>query len=336
MRTDRMGDVILTTPLARAMKRVHADWSVSFLVKEDLAPLVHCFPDIDGVLSVSPAGRFSALVGDIRKGGFDIAVIVSPTARDAAAVFLAGVPLRIGTRYRLCSPLFNKRVSLHRKYSERHEAEYNFDLVEPLGVGHEGEEPRLVVPEDATGRIRSLLETEGIAPGRTRLVAVHPGSGGSSASWPPDRFASLARLVGERDGMRVVLTGSEGERALVDRVVEGAVGDPLRLEGRLDLVGLAALYSECDLLVSNSTGPLHLAMAAGTPVVGLYCNLRGCTPIRWGPYGRTPFEVLTPGEEICGTCIDGKGKGECMEGIEPETVLASVLRLLKIEEGGGS
>ncbi len=335
LRTDRIGDVVLTTPMARAIKRAHPSWRVTFLVDEKLQSLVRCCPEIDDVMSISQ-GRgggtgsrsLFSLVRKVRGKRFDVAVVVSPTFRNALVAVLAGIPVRIGTRYRFWSLFFNRRVPLHRRPSEKHELEYNFDLLEPIGVIHEGEEPFLLVPDDSVVKIKSILQEKGESTERGDLVAVHPGSGGSSASWPADKYSSLIDLLEEREGLRVVVTGSKAEESLIDDILGRTRSKPLRLDGCLTLVELASLYRECRAVVSNSTGPLHVSMAVGIPVVGLYCRLETCRPTRWGPYGRTPHEVQTPGEKICSLCVDGKGRGECMGDIAASDVMKSVLRLL--------
>jgi heptosyltransferase-2 len=336
LRTDRIGDVVLTTPMARAIKRTYPSWRVTFLVDEELQPLVRCCPEIDDVVSISRergggrgSGSLLSLVREIRGKRFDIAVLVSPTFRNALVTVLAGIPVRIGTRYRFWSLFFNRRVPLHRLPSEKHELEYNFDLLEPIGVVQEGEEPFLMVPDDSVAKIKTILNEKGESTERGELVAVHPGSGGSSASWPPDKYSSLIDLLEEIHGLRVIVTGSREESSLIDDISGSITSKPLRLDGCLTLVELASLYRECRIVVSNSTGPLHVSMAVGTPVVGLYCRLETCRPTRWGPYGKTPHEVLTPAEEVCSPCLDGKGTGECMKNIAASDVMSSVLRLLK-------
>ena len=335
VRTDRIGDVVLTTPLAGAIKRIYPSWRVTFLVDESLRSLIRCCPGIDDVMSTLPIGaesvgsrRFFSLIRKLRGERFDIAVLVSPTFRNALAALLAGITVRIGTRYRLWSPLFNRRVSHHRGHSEKHEVEYNFDLLEPIGIRQEDEEPCLLIPDAETEKVGIMLSESGMSPESTKLVAVHPGSGGSSATWPPDRFSSLIDGLEGKSGLVVALTGLKEEKVLIEGIVERVKRKPLRLDGRLSLVELAALYRECHVVVSNSTGPLHLAMAVGTPVVGLYCNLKACRPTRWGPYGKTPYEVLTPRDQACSPCVNGKVEGKCMSDIAASDAMESVLRLL--------
>lgn len=335
MRTDRIGDVVLTTPLARAIKRSNPSWHVTFLVEEELRSLVRCAPGIDDVIPLPPIASKSdglrgvmSLARLLRRGRYDIALVVSPTLRNAMAAFLAVIPVRIGTRFRIGSFLFNRRVSHHRRPSLKHELEYNFDLLGPIGLEHSGEEPELIVPDGVMKQVRNLLSDKGIREKSARLVAIHPGSGGSSENWPPERFSSLVERIEERGDLTAVLTGTRAEKKLVDDVVERAGKNPVRFDGELDLVELAALYRECDAVVANSTGPLHVAMAVGTPVVGLYCRLKTCSPTRWGPYGKTPHVVMTPEEGVCSPCIEGSGKGICMGSIASADVLDSILGLL--------
>jgi ADP-heptose:LPS heptosyltransferase len=340
MRTDRIGDVLLTTPIAEAIKRNRPGWRVTFLVRKGLAELVLCHPGVDGVIAIADGDRSwdepLRILGRFRRERVDVALAVSPTLRNALAAWLARVPVRIGTRYRAWSFLFNRRVAHHRRPSEKHEVEYNFDLLEPLGIRPGGEAPRIEVPEWAASPVRETLEREVPAAAAGRIVAVHPGSGGSSVDWPPECFAALVDRLSSRGDVTVLLTGSREEKARVGDVAGRVDGStPVRLDGRLSLVGLAALYRECDLLVANSTGPLHLAMAVGTPVVGLYCRLPTRHPTRWGPYGPTPHAVLTPDETVCADCAKGRAPGDCMAGIDPEAVARAAFELLDRKGGVG-
>jgi ADP-heptose:LPS heptosyltransferase len=171
------------------------------------------------------------------------------------------------------------------------------------------------------------LRESGIRPA-DRLAVLHPGSGGSARDWRPERFGELARRLSQNN-VRVVVTGSGEEQRLVQTVVKGSEGAAIPLAGKLSLAELGALLERAGLLVANSTGPLHLAAAVGTAVIGFYPPIPQCSSRRWGPLTdrRVIFE---PTAEECPVCRGGACRGDaCMEMIKVEDVLMSALDVLE-------
>ncbi|MDZ7374572.1 MAG: glycosyltransferase family 9 protein [candidate division KSB1 bacterium] len=330
VRTDRMGDVILSTPVATLLKEAHPDWQVDMLVSAWLAPLVRIHRDVDAVLTCQPERqRVRDLAHELRLRKYDAAVLLHPKPALAFALWLARIPLRIGTRYRAYSFLLNRRVAVHRKHSPLHELELNVLTAAPLGlapIAHVNPLFRFSVPEEAEAAVSAKLEAAGAEP-NARPIVVHPGSGGSARDWPIDRFAELLRDLAELSLGSVVVTGSSTERTLVDTLVALSQTPLVRLDGQLSVVELAALLRRARLVVANSTGPLHLAVAMGTPVVGLYCPVGPCHPRRWGPYGR-PNAVVMPEVPECSRCRKSCPYYDCMASIPAGRVLEKIREVL--------
>jgi ADP-heptose:LPS heptosyltransferase len=258
----------------------------------------------------------------LRRERFDAAFLLHPTFRLALALFLSGIRMRVGTGYRMYSFLFNRKVWEHRKVSRRHEAEYNLTLAGVAGAETRRVEFRLAVPEAAARAVRSYLAGIGIG-SRRPLVVLHPGTRGSALDWPPSRFAELADRLAET-GIRAVFTGTENERAAVDRIIRRCASKPVSAAGRFNLKELCALLERADLFVSNSTGPLHLARALGTEVVGFYPPLTPAHARRWGPYGRMD-SVLVPDRPECRTCRRRRcPEWNCMDRIPVDEAWAMV------------
>jgi heptosyltransferase-3 len=232
----------------------------------------------------------------------DAAIVVHPRPRLAVAVFLAGIPVRVGTAYRAYSMLFNRRVPEHRRRPPwKHEAEHNLNLLTGLGLDPE-RPPRLlwtVRPEEAAAvddllrsrnagmrsqesGIRDRMNT-GVA-SQTNLIAVHPGNAGSSLNWAPEQYGDLGRRLAAT-GYQVVVTGSASEVTLTGQVSQLVGEGALDLGGRLTLGELGALIQRCGLFVGSATGPTHLAATVGTPVLAVYSPLRSSNPVRWRPLG---------------------------------------------------
>jgi ADP-heptose:LPS heptosyltransferase len=132
----------------------------------------------------------------------------------------------------------------------------------------------------------------------------------------------------------VLLTGSEEEGALIDHVTSRMRSSPIKVVGETGLLQLAALFTMCKVLITNSTGPMHLAASCEIPVIGIFCPIAGCSPQRWGPLGKNT-RVLIPDVPVCQRCVGRRCEHyDCMNLIEPETVLREVQKLLmNLEEG---
>jgi len=308
VRTDHLGDMLLTLPMVDAVKAAWPRCRVSVLASSANAEAARHHAGVDHVeldpLEAKGSGLrgVGALARQLRALRCDAAVVVHPTPRLALAVWLAGVPVRVGTAYRAYAFLFNRRVREHRRRPPwKHESQYNVNLLEPLGVGPV--EARafqwLVAPEDA--RAVEAVLTEAALAGAPFAV-LHPGSAGSNLNWSPEQYAALGRRLAA-DGMRLVVTGGPTETALTATVAAAIGAAAVDLGGRLTLPELAALLRRSRLYVGSSTGPTHLAAAVGTPIVALYSPLRSAAPVRWRPLGAR-VEVLTPAVDlVCPKCL---------------------------------
>jgi heptosyltransferase-3 len=332
VRTDRLGDVVLTLPVLSTLRRRFPGARIAMLAGRYAGAIAEGFPALDEMLWYDDPGRtlpFRVMVARIRRQRFDVAIIVHPTLRLALLALFSRIPVRIGTGYRFYSFLFNRRVYTHRKTAERHEAEYNLDLLTPLGCSELPPRPldiRLDIPPEAREGARVLLERSGV---RGPFVVIHPGSGGSAREWPLGNFTLLARLIIERTNLTVVTTGTEPESALGDEIARAVPVGVVNLAGKLSLKELAALLEKASLLVSHSTGPLHVAVAVGTPVVGLFPQIPVMGPRRWGPYTDNARVLVPRKPEDCSECTGKRGDPcACMASIGVDEVFSAARQLL--------
>lgn len=343
VRTDRLGDMLLTLPMVPALKRVYPACRVTVLASAANAAAARHHPGVDQVEIDPLEAKGSGLRGvwrlaaQIRRLGSDAAVVVHPTPRLALAVYLAGVPIRVGTAYRAYSFLFNRRVREHRSRPPwKHEALYNVNLLQPLGVTPADVSPvQWQVGADEAAQVDRLLQDAGLA--AARFVVMHPGNAGSALNWSPAQYGELGRRLAP-DGVRVVITGSESEAGLTARVTAAVGSGAVDLGGRLTLPQLAALLRRCALYVGSSTGPTHLAAAVGTPVVALYSPLRSNAPVRWAPIGEQ-VTVLQPAVElVCARCLGPRCPYyHCMEKhLYVDDVVCAARQVLEAEVNGGA
>lgn len=329
VRTDRMGDVVLATPLVRALRRTFPGAFLAALVRPYTRDLLLHNPHLNEVLvddaTGTHAGRagFRRLVRDLRARRFDTALLLLPTKRAAYALFWAGIPRRIGVGRKPYEVLTGMQSVSRQKYIPlRHEADYCLDLGRKVGV-RAGNTPAelaaelfLTPAERAAARARHAAR--GVAAGDV-LVGIHPASGGSSPNWDPARYVQLAALLLATTPahVRIVVTGEERAPAFPasPRVLDQRGARPMR-----DLLAdLAAL----DVLVSASTGPMHAAAGLGVPTVSLFCRLPACSPQLWGPQGNAARLIL-PAEGACPGRCPPDPKACRFEEIPVEAVAAAV------------
>lgn len=336
VRTDRLGDVLLTLPLLPLIHECYPEAGVSLLLSRYTGEIVEGHQHAHALLWYDDASRrlvpFWQMVRQIRESHFDAVIVVHPTLRLAWMMRIAGIPVRIGSGYRYYSILFNRRVFEHRKDAQRHELEYNLRLLAQIGcsVPAKLEQPDygISIPPEAVRKVLELRQRLGAGVERP-FVVVHPGSGGSAREWPPESFAQLAVNLRLQKNVDIVITGTREEEGKVREILSLAGGQAVSVAGLLGLKDLAALIQSASLFISNSTGPLHLAVAVGTPVLGFYPQTIAMSSKRWGPYGGTS-RVLVPDKPVdCAECkaLDGRSCA-CMASITVEQAYESACALL--------
>jgi len=322
-RTDNIGDVVLTLPLAGYLKSRFPQARVELLCRAYVAPAMRHCRFLDRVVAVEEAGELEAFFA---AGGYDTVIFAYPDRRLAKAARRARVPNRVGTSHRVYHWFTcNKLAHFSRVKSDLHEAQLNFALLRPLGIDvlpTLAEIPPLyglVAPRDPA--VDALL-----VPGR-RHVILHPKSNGNGREWPLDHYTALAQELATKlapnPEIRLFVTGSAAEGTLIARDAPDLLALPnvSNLCGSLSLDGLVALIGACDGLVASGTGPLHLSAALGRPTLGLFPPIKPIDPARWGALGTRAEVLVAP--QPCAGCSD-PAACNCMRAITPQAVAARV------------
>jgi heptosyltransferase-2 len=327
VRTDRIGDVILTLPTIEALKLNFPNARIAMLLRSYTAGLVEGIADVFIYDRESELKPFFEMLTELRRARFDAAVVAFHRFRIALLLWLAGIPVRVGTGYRWYSFFFNKRIFEHRKTIEKHEAEYNLSLLTGLGCDVPLKPGiKINISEKERKSASTVLHSLGI-PFFDHVVLLHPGSGGSARDWKPENFAALAAELKKR-GFDVVITGGIRESELVQRVARNAGEGVKSLISTLNLKEFAALIQMASLFVANSTGPLHIAAAVGTPVIGFFSPVRVMSPKRWGPLTDRKA-IFVPDPAQCSRCKGGECQGnDCMDQITVKQVVEASLKLV--------
>jgi heptosyltransferase-2 len=333
VRTDRIGDVVLSLPMAELVKKKYPDCKVAYLIRNYTGPLIDGNPSIDEVVIAEELdGKilFGKNLKKIKSKNFDTSVVVNPTLKISLMMFLSGIKNRIGTGYRWYSFLFNKKVFEHRKHGEKHELEYNINLLNKIDVGIKDFSNEikfhLQIDEVSSAKINSILLENGFKP-ENKIVIVHPGSGGSSVDLPKEKLIELTGMIGSLHNVSIIITGSKSEFALCKEFeISKSV---INLSGQLDLSLLKAIINKADLFISNSTGPMHIAAALGVHVIGFFPKILSCSQKRWGPY--TEKRTIFIPTIDCSNCNRQQcEKLDCMNSIDIGRVFDETKTVLKI------
>jgi lipopolysaccharide heptosyltransferase II len=272
-----------------------------------------------------------AMIKRLGQAGFDAAVIFTVYSQNplptALLCYLAGIPLRLAhCRENPYQLLTDWVAESEPDRLVRHEVRRQLDLVATVGCRTADERMAIRIPARARRRVGEWLESQGLDEGRP-WVAIHPGSTAPSRRYPPESYAEVARRLVQDHGLRVVFTGGASERGEIERVRLGMAGAPsLSLAGELDLGELAALIARAPLLVSNNTGPVHVASAVGTPVVDLYA----LTNPQHTPWG-VPHRVLNHDVpcKYCYKSLCPEGHHDCLRLVAPGQVVEAAIELLR-------
>jgi heptosyltransferase-3 len=334
IRTDRIGDVVLTLPMLNALREIFPKSRLSILVRAYTQDIVSQNPSLDDVVKYNPDESVFHLARKIKSGNYDMVILAYPRFNLALAVWFAGVKIRVGTGYRWYSLLFNRKVYDHRKLSERHEAEYNIRLLKAFKPDFE----RHIKPSDFFIQTSDEHRKKALAI-RTSLglessdivIGIHLGSGGSARDWPMENFVQLiTRLVAELN-VKILLTGQASEKPLIENVLRQLSTETQNqthsVAGELSIKELAELLKTLNVFIANSTGPIHIAAAVGTKTLGFYPPLLACSPKRWRPYADNSI-VLCADKPDCRECVSDKTTCSCMQLIGVDAAFQAVKTLL--------
>jgi heptosyltransferase-2 len=323
IQTAYLGDAVLTTPMFEALRTVYPSSRISLLCIPEIKDIFSGNRSLDEILVMDKRGKEGGLFsllgwGKKLKGQFDVALIPHRSFRSSFLAWLAGIPKRVGFDNSQGRIFLTDRVHFNWK---THDAERNMKLLEVLGVRDAA--PEMVVPlEGSTESLDKILGSYGIRKGSI-LVGMNPGSVWNTKKWLPEGFARVAdALIAEWD-CEVLLFGSARDSGSVGEVTRRMKRRAVDLCGKTDLKGLAALISRCSLFVTNDSGPMHLATAAGVPVVAIF----GPTTRELGffPYGRK--SVVVEVDLPCRPCTLHGGDlcpldhFRCMKEVTPDMVL---------------
>ena len=340
VRLDTIGDVLMTTPALRALKESGRDRRITLFTSPAGVDAASLVPEIDNILVYdapwmkATAPRASsqpefAMVEHLRQHQFDAAVIFTVYSQNplpsAFLCYLADIPLRLAHCHENPYQLLTDWVlDPEPQKLTRHEVQRQLDLVATIGCQTTDERLSMQFSAVAQQRVLHRLHTLGIHLDRPWVI-IHPGATAPSRRYPPEGFAEAARQLVLEFGFQVLLTGTEPERELIEFIQRSMEVPSHSLLGCLNLEELAALIAAAPVLISNNTGPVHIAAAVGTPVVDLYA-LTNPQHTPWNVPNRTLFHDVPC--KNCYKSICPEGHQHCLRLVTPATIVQATWELL--------
>ncbi len=330
-----LGDIVLALPALSALRRSFPQARINWLVRPAFAPLIAGHPHLDETIlfdrkSLGRAWRHPqafrellSLIGRLRHGRFHVVIDLQGLFRTASLAWLSGCKNRVGPVWgrEFAHHFYTTTVPVQTEWV--HVVDYYLKLVETMGASDLRVE--FVLPEkpEAAVAARDLLTRHNID--LERYAVIVPGSAQVSKCWPADRFAALADRLTSEHGLSVIATGSEAEGPMIERIATLADKPIANLAGRTSIPELVEILRSARLVVSNDTGPGHIAAALGKPLVMMFS---WSNPLRVGPY-RRPECVVARDASSRGLAIKSRDPQHAIQHLTLDEVYAKAREQLR-------
>jgi heptosyltransferase II len=327
-----LGDAVMTTPALGAVRAAFPEDAVTLLARPAVAELFRHHPHVDEIVVYDKPGRHAGAAGtvrltrELRRRRFDRAILFQNAFDAALLAFLAGIPDRWGYATDGRRVLLSRAVAVTEEVQSLHHVEYYLRLLSELGVPRPAlPAMRLHVTDGERAAMRARLAGLGVPAGR-RILGINPGATyGAAKRWYPERFAAVADALSEEWGAAVVLMGSKPEMPIAGEIAAAMRHRPADLSGRTSVRELMALLSLCAFLVTNDSGPMHIAAAEGVPLVSVFGPTNPRTTSPW-----TALAKIVRVDVDCSPCMRREcDRGhECMLGVTSDMVVSAARDLM--------
>lgn len=327
IRTDRIGDVLMMTPVLRELKKTFPGSFIAALTQPHTANLLTNNPNVDKIITDDlKKESFWNVVKEIRKNRFTHGLLLMPMERAAYQLFLGGVKTRIGVGRKLYEIITGmKSVSRNNFIPLRHEADYCMDLARKIGVESNNIQPEMFLTDEEKREAKKFLSSYGISDPDKKII-IHTGSFGSAPNWSEEKYLELIReLLKEIPDVKIILTAREMSEKFKDQIKQLDKGNVKDLSVELDdLRKLSAVISVIDILIAPSTGPLHIADALQKKAIGLYCNRPMSSSKKWGVINKHSVNIEISTEYCDKFCSKDKNTCAFENGISVSQVIDAV------------
>ena len=333
VRTDRIGDLLLSAPVIKALRRKYPNSYIAMMVSPDTKDIVEENPYLDEVIiydkDVKHRGWAETFkfAKNLKKKGFDISIILHPTNRAHLVTYLAGIPQRLGYERKL-GFLLTDKIPHTKQLGLKHELEYNLDLLKYIGIETQDKDLFMPIKDESEMVVEKVFAYSGIKK-TDRVLAIHPCASCLSKIWPAERFAQAADILAQKHGLKIVVVAGSKDIARAQDVIKNMRCGVVDLAGKVSVSQLASVLKRCALFISNDSGPVHMAVALGIPVISIFGRSQaGLSPRRWGPTGKAS-KVLHK-QVGCIECFAHNCQKEfaCLKAITVEEVVSAAESLL--------
>ncbi|MEW6171017.1 MAG: glycosyltransferase family 9 protein [Candidatus Omnitrophota bacterium] len=289
IRTDRMGDVLQVLPSIHALKETFPYSEITTMINHGVSDLIRGNPEIKDIFiydSINYKGIYGnlKLIFSLRKQHFDMVIIFNPQKKFHIISFLAGIKKRIGYDRKLGFLLTHKIKDL--KYlGLKHEIEYNLDLVRLIGADTKDKSIILYPDESCKERIENLFKEFNLKKDDT-IIALHPWTSNPEKKWPLENFKTLIDKILEENLGKIVIIGGKEEKQESQDFCLNFGQKIINFTDKLTLKELVYFFKYVKVLVTNDSGPMHIASGVSVSTVALFrLKPEGVGPKRWGPQG---------------------------------------------------
>jgi ADP-heptose:LPS heptosyltransferase len=321
-RPDRIGDVVLSTPIPREIKKKYPGSFIAVLLRGYTKDVYLNNPRVDELIIFDEKEKSSFYIKKLREYSFTHAFMLLPQEKLNWILFFSGIKYRIGVGHKFYQFITNTKSVYRYKYNPlRHEADYCLDMVRKIGIEPESINPEIFLTDEEKKEV--LKFKKDIAPNEEILIGINSTCGKSAPNIIAKEYGRLVELLLNERKIKVIVTDLNPPDELND--IEGITYPNIGNTLRKSIITFAAL----DLLISASTGPMHIASGLKIKTLSLFSPLTACSPRLWGPLGNESY-VLMPEEGYCGIKCSGdpsncnfSGEG----GINAERIYKKVLQI---------
>ncbi len=330
IRTDKVGDVIMITPLVRELRKTFPDSYISVLVNPAVADVFKHNPNINSIISDDLTNEsFWDVVREIKERNFSHGLLVFPTERAAFQMLWGGVRKRFMTGYRLYSLItLCKGVSRNKYRNIKHEADYCMDLARRIGVETNNIKVELFISEDEKIKAEQILLDNGISLNSFKIF-LHTGSGLSAPNWSEEKYYNLIKEIVKKynnKNFSLILTAREMSEDFLKKIKN--INDKRIFDLSKALISLRDLIiciSKADLFISSSTGAAHIADALDIKSIVIHCHRNVSSAKHWGILNEKSINLEVSKEFCDANCSSDKKICMIEEGLKVEDVLNNII-----------
>lgn len=328
-----IGDAVMATPVLADLRSRFKDAKITAMCQSNVATLLKNDPNVDEILGYSkPNGwihrvHHKEVVEQVRFGKYDLGILLTNSFSSAWIFFAGNVQNRIGYEGNLRNVLLNKSVPLPKNIETQHLVTTYKMLLEPLGIAVSKNLPKLYVTKEESEIAENMLTNFGVNLKSKSIIGINPGAAyGSAKCWLPERFKALNERLLKDPNTFLIYFGDQAGTSLVNEICKETNERVINLAGKTTIRNLMALIQHCSLLLTNDSGPMHIASALGTKLVALFGST---SDVKTGPFGNS--KIIHKHVE-CSPCykrvcpIDFR----CMTKISVEEVTLEIQKLLNM------